>query len=80
MPHGATRTPADTSELHAAFCELERTHGARLGVLAYDTGSGTGSGSGSGATIRHRADERFPLCSTFKPLATTAHLLTQTLP
>ncbi|MFD7730541.1 class A beta-lactamase [Kitasatospora phosalacinea] len=61
----ARALPAAT-ELHAAFRALERTHGARLGVLAYDTGNG--------ATVRHRADERFPLCSTFKPLAVAAVL------
>ena len=34
---------------------------ARLGVFVRDTGTG--------ATIAHRADERFPMCSTFKLLA-----------
>ncbi|MFF0298672.1 class A beta-lactamase [Kitasatospora sp. NPDC004614] len=45
---------------------LEREHGARLGVFGYDTGSG--------ATIRYRADELFPMCSTFKTLAVGAVL------
>ncbi|MFZ4152254.1 class A beta-lactamase [Streptomyces pseudogriseolus] len=43
---------------------LEREFGARLGVFAVDTGTG--------ATVVHRADERFALCSTFKTLAAAA--------
>ncbi|QKW22230.1 class A beta-lactamase [Kitasatospora sp. NA04385] len=62
----ATATATATAELHAAFRELERQHGARLGVFGYDTGSG--------AAVGHRADEAFPLCSTFKPLAVAAVL------
>ena len=58
--------------------QLETTSGGRLGVCAIDTGSGV--------TITHRADERFPMCSTFKVMAAgavlaqserTAHLLQQ---
>ena len=41
--------------------ELERRHGGRLGVCILDTGTGQ--------RIGHRADERFPMCSTFKFLA-----------
>ncbi|MFK0194955.1 class A beta-lactamase [Kitasatospora sp. NPDC090308] len=59
----ATATGPDLGDALAA---LEREHGARLGVFAHDTGSG--------ATVRHRADELFPLCSTFKPLAVAALL------
>ncbi|MEU3493645.1 class A beta-lactamase [Kitasatospora cineracea] len=55
---------AATTRLADSFRQLEREHGARLGVLAHDTGSG--------ATVRYRADEAFPLCSTFKPLAVAA--------
>ena len=40
---------------------LERRHGGRLGVCILDTGSGK--------RVGHRADERFPMCSTFKLLA-----------
>ena len=40
---------------------LEQKHGGRLGVCILD--------SGSGDRIGHRADERFPMCSTFKFLA-----------
>lgn len=45
---------------------LEREHSARVGVFAYHTKSGR--------TLLHRADERFPVCSTWKPLAVAAVL------
>ncbi len=44
------------------FTALERRHGGRLGVFAFDTGTGR--------QLAHRADERFLMCSMFKlPLA-----------
>lgn len=45
---------------------LEARLGGRLGVSALDTGSGH--------TLRHRAGERFPMCSTFKLMAVAAIL------
>lgn len=42
----------------AGFARLEEAFGGRLGVAAYDTANGV--------QIRYRADERFPMCSTFK--------------
>ncbi|MFB7619735.1 class A beta-lactamase [Kitasatospora sp. NPDC056181] len=45
---------------------LEREHAARLGVFARNTATGV--------TVSYRADERFPLCSVFKPLAAAAVL------
>lgn len=45
---------------------LEARLGGRVGVAALDTGSGL--------RLRHRADERFPMCSTFKLLAVAAIL------
>jgi beta-lactamase class A len=45
---------------------LERRAGGRLGVYAIDTGSGR--------QLAHRANERFPMCSTFKLLAVGAVL------
>ncbi|HEY5205083.1 MAG TPA: class A beta-lactamase [Roseiarcus sp.] len=45
---------------------IEAREGGRLGVFARDTGAG--------ATIEHRADERFPMCSTFKLLTAAAAL------
>ena len=46
--------------------QLESVAGGRLGVWALDTATGT--------QIRHRADERFPMCSTFKVMAVGAIL------
>ncbi|MFI6008933.1 class A beta-lactamase [Streptomyces sp. NPDC051243] len=51
-----------TDRLH----ELERRHGARLGVFAHNLATRR--------TVRHRADERFPICSLFKTLAAAAVL------
>jgi beta-lactamase class A len=52
--------PDDASALDR-LAALERTHGGRLGVAVLETGSGR--------RLLHRADERFPMCSTFKFLA-----------
>ncbi|MFJ9180860.1 class A beta-lactamase [Streptomyces sp. NPDC102360] len=57
---------AHTESADGRFTALERQHGARLGVFAHDFGTGR--------TVRHRADERFPMCSTFKTLAVAAVL------
>ncbi|MCZ4603351.1 class A beta-lactamase [Streptomyces sp. Lzd4kr] len=46
--------------------ELERQHGARLGVFAYNVRTRR--------TVTHRADELFPICSVFKTLAAAAVL------
>jgi beta-lactamase class A len=48
------------------LAEIEARKGGKLGVFVRDTGSG--------ATIEHRADERFPMCSTFKLLTAAAAL------
>ncbi len=48
------------------FAALETQHGGHLGVAALDTGTGK--------RLAHRAGERFPMCSTFKLLATAAVL------
>ena len=50
----------------APFAALERSSGGRIGVAALDTGSGR--------RMAWRADERFPMCSTFKVLAVGAVL------
>jgi beta-lactamase class A len=60
----ATSTPA-LAEIDP-FAQLEKQHGGRLGVMALDTATGQ--------RISHRADERFPMCSTFKLLAAAAIL------
>jgi beta-lactamase class A len=53
-------------QLSEEFVRIERDSGGRLGVAALDTASG--------AEAMHRADERFPMCSTFKLLAAAAIL------
>jgi beta-lactamase class A len=53
--------PAIANDAGAAFADLERRSGGRLGVAVLDTANGRQAG--------HRSDERFPLCSTFKFLA-----------
>ncbi|WP_371476896.1 class A beta-lactamase [Kitasatospora sp. NBC_00315] len=45
---------------------LEQAHSARLGAFAYDTVTG--------GTVLYRADELFPMCSTFKTIAVAAVL------
>lgn len=60
LPVAANSDPA------AELANIERTTGGRLGVMAIDTESGR--------TVSHRADERFPMCSTFKFLAVAAIL------
>jgi beta-lactamase class A len=62
------RAQTDASALEAAFADLERDHGGRLGVCALDVATGR--------RIGHRADERFALCSTSKFLA-AAFVLTR---
>jgi beta-lactamase class A len=54
------------AEAAARLAALEKDAGGRLGVAVLDTGSG--------AKLVHRADERFPMCSTFKLLASAAVL------
>ncbi|MFJ8433347.1 class A beta-lactamase [Kitasatospora sp. NPDC094019] len=53
-------------ELADRLRELERAHAARLGVFAQDVVTGR--------TVAYRADELFPMCSTFKTLAVGAVL------
>ena len=48
------------------LAEMEVREAGRLGVFVRETGTD--------ATIEHRADERFPMCSTFKLLAAAAAL------
>lgn len=53
-------------DLAANFAALEQASGGRLGVAVLDTGTGQITG--------HRLGERFPMCSTFKVLLTSAIL------
>jgi hypothetical protein len=48
------------------LAQIKAREGDRLGVFVRDTGAGS--------TLEHRADERFPMCSTFKLLAAAAAL------
>lgn len=57
---------APRANVTAQLRALEQTHGARLGVYAHDPRGGRG--------IAYRADERFPMCSTFKTFAVGAVL------
>ena len=57
----ASRTPPapkSSTDVSASLAALERSVGGRLGVAALDTARGS--------RVSYRADERFPMCSTFK--------------
>ncbi len=60
-PFGRSARAAVGDATRARIAELEARSGGRLGVAALDLGTGR--------RVDHRADERFPLCSTFKFLA-----------
>jgi beta-lactamase class A len=66
LPALGLPAPADAAPAASPFAELERRSGARIGLAAVDTGSGK--------RLAWRADERFPMCSTFKALAVSAVL------
>jgi beta-lactamase class A len=54
------------NDLPVTLAQLEHSNGGRLGVAVLDTATGERSG--------YRADERFPMCSTFKFLLAAAVL------
>jgi beta-lactamase class A len=58
--------PKGMGTLPAALAQLERSNGGRLGVAVLDTATGE--------RAAYRADERFPMCSTFKFLLVAALL------
>ncbi|GGP27195.1 class A beta-lactamase [Silvimonas amylolytica] len=60
LPVNAAGKPDTSDGFTPRFAAIENHLGGRIGVFALDTGSGK--------TIAHRADERFPMCSTFKLL------------
>ncbi len=60
-PSRARAAGGFSDTLAAALVKIEQESGGRLGVAALDTLTG--------ARALHRADERFPMCSTFKLLA-----------
>ncbi|MFD9002193.1 class A beta-lactamase [Streptomyces sp. NPDC059582] len=57
---------AAEDDVTARLRAVEEAHGARLGVFGYNVRTGR--------SVRHRADERFPMCSLFKTLAAAAVL------
>jgi beta-lactamase class A len=60
---GAAGLPVNLAD---DLATIEKSSGGRLGVAVLDTGTG--------ARISHHADDRFPMCSTFKFLAAAAVL------
>ena len=56
----------DAATAQARLAAIERALDGRLGLFALDTANG--------AELGHRADERFPLCSTFKMMLAAAIL------
>ncbi|MFF9403985.1 class A beta-lactamase [Streptomyces anandii] len=59
-------SPSPGGSPQARLRALEERHGVRLGVYAHNPVTRR--------TVRHRADERFPICSVFKTLAAGAVL------
>jgi beta-lactamase class A len=60
-------SPEDRTELaNDRLAAIEKREGGRLGVAVLDAGGGAG--------LAYRAGERFPMCSTFKLMATAAVL------
>lgn len=66
----STSAGSTSASAEALLAELERSSGGRLGVSALDTANGE--------RIGHRADERFPFCSTFKLILSAAILARST--
>ncbi|MCE3604691.1 class A beta-lactamase [Massilia sp. P8910] len=66
LPYCPVPVPVPVTGAHPRLAALEKAAGGRLGVAALDTGNGR--------QVGHRADERFPMCSTFKAIAAAAIL------
>lgn len=62
----SARADNSSAAAEARIAAIEKAAGGQLGVAAIN--------SASGRRIAHRADERFPMCSTFKALAAAAAL------
>jgi beta-lactamase class A len=62
----AANVAGPRSDAANQFAAIEARVGGRIGIAALDTGSGR--------RLDYRADERFPMCSTFKFLAAAAVL------
>ncbi len=63
-PALALRAKPVSGATNAALRQLEKRAGGRLGVSAIDTGSKS--------VVGHRENERFPMCSTFKLMLSSA--------
>ena len=69
LSHARAAGPSAAERMDAAndhLAGIEEREGGRLGVVVIDTATGR--------TLEHRADERFPMCSTFKLMAAAAAL------
>lgn len=66
LPNISGAAPSGAALLIKAIQQLELKSGGRLGVSVLDTTTGV--------PIHHKGDERFPMCSTFKLLASAAIL------
>jgi beta-lactamase class A len=66
FPAGVARADDFAGTLQPELATIETASGGRLGVAVLDTKTG--------ARAAHRANERFPMCSTFKLLAAAAVL------
>ena len=62
----ATEVPEAVKQADGRLAALEARAGGRLGVAVIV--------AGRGLALAHRPDERFPMCSTFKLLASAAVL------
>jgi beta-lactamase class A len=60
LPLLGAAAPDRFAPLRRAVAEIERSAGGPIGIALHDTASG--------ARFQHRAQQRFPLCSTFKLL------------
>ncbi|CAN5890778.1 PEN family class A beta-lactamase, Bpc-type [soil metagenome] len=69
---GLSREADVSSAALQSLAKLEVSVGGRLGLAAFRVGSH--GDVGTLPAILHRADERFPMCSTFKVLAASAIL------
>lgn len=66
LPNISGAAPSGAAPLIKAIQQLELKSGGRLGVSVLDTTTSV--------PIHHKGDERFPMCSTFKLLASAAIL------
>jgi beta-lactamase class A len=66
LPRISGAAPARAAQLTEVITQLESNSGGRLGVSVLDTKAG--------ALVHYKGDEHFPMCSTFKVLASAAIL------